>query len=66
MERGEGIIGDLRLRRRDGGEKRRLARIGQPDEARIRDQLEAQDERALLPSWPGLARRGARLVEVVK
>ena len=66
MERGEGIVGDLRLGRRDGREEGRLAGIGQADEAGIGDQLQAQDQPALLAFLAGLARRGARLVEVVK
>ena len=60
MERGEGIVGDLRLRRRDGREEGRLARVGQADEARIGDQLEAQDEPALLALLAGIGpARGA-------
>ena len=54
MQRGEGIIGDLRLCRAHGGEQGRFARIGQPDEAGIRDQLEAQPDGALLAGEPGI------------
>ena len=66
MERGEGIVGDLRLGGGDGGEEGRLAGIGQADQAGIGDQLEPQPDRLLLAAWPGLARRGARLVEDLK
>jgi hypothetical protein len=66
MQRGEGIVGDLRFGRADRGEKGRLAGIGQADQAGIGDQLQPQPDRALLAGWPGLARRGARLVEDLK
>ena len=67
MQRGEGIVGDLRLGGGDGGEEGRLAGIGQADEAGIGDQLQPQpDPASPRPARPGLARRGARLVEVLK
>src|SRR5690606_3505554 len=59
MERGEGVVGDLGLGRRHGGEKGGLARVRQADEARVRDQFQAQADRALdrrLP-WVGMAWR---------
>ena len=65
MQRGEGIVGDLRLGRADGGEKRRLAGIGQADEAGVGDQLEPQADGALFAGLAGIgvARRavGRRL-----
>ena len=45
MQRGEGIIRDLRLGRADGGEEGRLAGIRQADEAGIGDQLQPQPDR---------------------
>ena len=56
MQRGEGIVGDLRLGCCDRREEGRLACIRQPDEAGIGDQLEAQPDGQLLA---GLARIGA-------
>ena len=58
MERREGIVGDLRLRRRDGGEEGRLARVGQADEARIGDELQAQPDPALLALLAGIGPPG--------
>ena len=59
MQRREGIVGDLRLGRGDGGEEGRLAGIGQADEAGIGDQLEPQPDRLLLArqgrDWRGAA-----------
>ena len=64
MQRGEGIVGDLRLGGADGGEEGRLAGIGQADQPGIGDQLEPQpDRQRSSPDWPGLAWRGARLVD---
>ena len=64
MQRGEGIVGDLRPRRRDGGEQRRLARVRQPDEADVGDQFQAQNDRALDAragrGWRGAARDWSR------
>ena len=48
LERRERIVGDLRLRRADGGEKGRLAGIRQADEPGIGDELQPQPEPALL------------------
>ncbi len=60
MEGGEGVVGDFRLGGRDGGEKGRLSRVGQADEARVRDQFEAQDQRPLDSGLSGIgAARGA-------
>ncbi len=65
MQRGERIVGDLRLGRAHRGEKRRLAGIGQADETGIGDQLQPQADGALLAGLAGigLARRavGRRL-----
>ena len=65
-ERREGIVGDLRLGGGDRGEKGRFAGVGQADKPCVGDELQPQDDRALLAGSPGLARRGARLVEVLK
>ena len=54
MQRGEGIVGDLRLGRADHGEEGRLAGIGQADEAGIRDQLQPQPDPALLARLAGI------------
>ena len=48
MQRRERIVGDLRLGGADRGQEGRLAGIGQPDDAGIGDQLEAQPDGALL------------------
>ena len=56
MQRGEGVVGDLRLGGAHRGEERRLAGIGQPDDAGVGDQLEPQPDRQLLAR---LARIGA-------
>ena len=59
MERGEGIVGDLRLGGRDGGEEGRLAGIGQADEAGIGDQLQPQPDplSCAVQAGIGVARR---------
>ena len=59
MQRRERIIGDLRLRRGDGGQEGRLAGIGQADQAGIGDQLQPQPDPALhaLEAGIGAARR---------
>ena len=65
MQGREGIVGDLRFGRRDRGEERRLAGVGQADEAGIGDQLHAQPDRQFLGGQAriGPARRlvGGRL-----
>ena len=65
MQRRERIVGDLRLGGADRGEERRLAGIGQADEAGIGDQLQPQPDPALLACLAGIgvARRlvGGRL-----
>ena len=65
MQRRERIVRDLRLGRAHRGEQSGFARIRQPDQAGVGDQLEAQPERALLArqSRIGVARRaiGRRL-----
>src|SRR5215831_1018572 len=48
MQRGEGVIRDLRLGGAHARQKRRLAGVGQAHKAGIRDQLEAQPDGALL------------------
>ena len=54
MQGRERIICDLGLGRRDSGKKGRLAGIGQADEARVCDQLEAQPDRHLDPDLAGI------------
>jgi len=65
MKGGERVVGDLGLGGRDGGQECRLAGIRQPNEPRVGDQLETQDQRALDPRLAGIgaARRavGRRL-----
>ncbi len=64
MQRGEGIVGDLRPRGGDRGEEGRLAGVGQADEAGVGDQLQAQDTAcARSPAgrdWRGAARGWSR------
>ncbi len=62
IERGEGVVGDLRLCCRDRRQKGRLAGIRQPDQARIGDQFQPQPDRALLAFLAGIgaARRAVR------
>ena len=62
IERGEGIIGDLRLGGGDGREKGRFAGIGQADQAGVGDELQAQSENPLLRLLAGIdaARRLVR------
>ena len=47
-QRGERIVGDLRLGRRDGRHQRRLARRRKPDQADVGDRLEFQGQVARL------------------
>ena len=56
MQRRERIVRDLRFCGRDDREEGRFAGIGQADQAGVGDQLQPQDDRALLA---GLARIGA-------
>ena len=48
LQRRERVVGDLRRRVRDAREQRRLARVRQADERRVREQLQVQLEVALL------------------
>ena len=59
VQRGEGIVGDLRFCRADDREEGRLAGIGQADEARVGDQLQPQPDPALFAFLAriGVARR---------
>src|SRR5918992_645180 len=50
----EGIVGDLRPRRRDRGEERRLPRIRLADQSDVRDKLELELQRSFLPTLAGL------------
>ena len=61
-ERGEGIVGDLRLGGADDGDQRRLAGVRQSDEADVGDQLQLDEQLALLAGVAVLreARRLAR------
>ncbi len=66
LERREGVGGDLRRGAREARQQRGLAGVGQPHEANIREQLQAQLQPALLPRQPplgearGLARGGGK------
>ena len=53
-QRGEGVIRDLRPRVRGGGKEGRLARIRQPQQSRIGDQLQPQPQGALHPLLAGV------------
>ena len=59
MERGEGIIGDLGLGRRDRREEGRFAGIGQADQSGVGDQLQPQPDPLLgaFLAGVGVARR---------
>src|SRR6266702_2096399 len=54
MQRGEGIVGDLRPCRADRGEESGFAGIGQADETGVGDQLEPQPDPALFASLAGI------------
>ena len=54
MQRGEGIVGDLRLGGADHREEGRLAGIGQADQAGVGDQFEPQPDPALLADLAGI------------
>ena len=54
MQRGERIVGDLRLGGADGGEKRRFAGIRQANDAGIGDQLEPQPDGELGAGLAGI------------
>src|SRR5690606_7799980 len=51
---GEGIVGDLGFCRAHGGKEGALARIGQADESRIGDELEAQPDPFFLTRLAGI------------
>src|SRR5437899_5482881 len=55
LQRGEGVIANLRPGGAGGRQERRFAGIGKTDEARVRDQLQLQPKPARLP---GLAQLG--------
>ena len=65
MQRGEGIVGDLRFGCADDREEGRLAGIGQADQACIRDQFQPQPDPALfallIPDWRCAARGWSRI-----
>ena len=54
LQRGEGIVRDLRLRARDRGEQRRLASIGQTDKADVGEQLQLEIDPDLLAALAAL------------
>ena len=54
LDRRERVVGDLRLRVRDAAEERRLARVREPGERGVDDELEAQREVGLVTWKPGL------------
>src|SRR5262247_3800699 len=54
MQCRERVVGDLRLGRAHRREEGRLARVGQPDNAGVRNQLEAQPDRELLARLAGI------------
>ena len=54
-QRREGVIGDLRARRAQGGDQRGLTRRGEADESHVRDGLQLENDVALLA---GLAQQG--------
>ena len=54
MQRGERIVGDLRLGGADRGEEGGLAGIGQADQAGVGDQLQPQPDGALLAGLAGI------------
>ena len=58
MERGEGIVGDLRLGGGDRGQEGRFARIGQAHEAGVRNELQAQPDGALDADLAGIGALG--------
>jgi hypothetical protein len=54
MQRGEGVIGDLRPGAGDGGEEGRLAGIGQADQAGVGNQLEPEPDGFFLAFKAGI------------
>ena len=65
-ERRERVVGDLRLRPRQPAQQRGLARVRQPDQADVGQQLQPQLDPARLALVPFSANRGAWRVEVAK
>ncbi len=65
LERGERVVGDLRLRRADRRDQRRLARVREPDERGVGEQLHLEAQPVLLAvlALLGEARRAARVRE---
>ena len=58
-QRGERVVGDLRLGRRQHRHQRRLAGRREPDQTDVGDGLELQDEFAASPGSPSRAKPGA-------
>ena len=59
MQRGERIGGDLGVRAGEGTQQCRLARVGQPDQAHVSDQLELQVDASLLARFAQLGCAGS-------
>src|SRR5262249_50958392 len=59
LQRGERVVADLGACATDAGEQRRLAGLGQPDQAHVRDELQLEVEYASLAwlSRLGVSRR---------
>ena len=57
LERRERVVGDLGLGRRDGGDQRRLADVGEPDEGDVGEELELEPQPALLADLALLGER---------
>src|SRR5262249_39640123 len=62
LERREGIVGDLRLGRRQARHEGRLARVGKAGHADVGEELQLEMEPAL-PAGPRSARRAAGLAD---
>ena len=65
LQRGEGVVRNLRLRRTDRGDQGRLARVGEPDQRRVGQELHLELEPELLAvlALLGEPRRPARVRE---
>ena len=66
LERREGVVGDLRGGARQARQQRRLARVRQPDQPDVGEQLEPQLEPALLARQALLGEARRLPVELVK
>ncbi len=59
LQRGEGVVGDLRLRRGDAADQRRLAHVGEADDGHVGQQLQLEPQPALLAVLTLLGERGS-------